>query len=143
MEKFIASDPRQPLLLPVDLREWVPSDDLSHFVLEAVARVPMDRFRVNTRGSGSVFPTSHVYYDVEIPPFVIDWRFEAYTKKHFYIAVAARLKYCDANRSLHWTQLGVAKIFSETDLTVRHSTASLHPGEPDHRDCQDSGPQEP
>ena len=54
MEKFIASDSRQPLLLPVDLREWVPSDDLSHFVLEAVARVPMDRFRFNTRGSGSV-----------------------------------------------------------------------------------------
>ena len=53
MEKFIESDPRQALLLPVDLREWVPEDDLSHFVLAAVERVPMHRFRVNTRGSGS------------------------------------------------------------------------------------------
>ena len=53
MEKFIESDPRQALLLPVDLREWVPEDDLSHFVLSAVERVPMHRFRVNTRGSGS------------------------------------------------------------------------------------------
>ena len=53
MAKFIASDPRQPLLLPVDLREWVPSDDLSHFVLAAVERVSLDRFRINERGSGS------------------------------------------------------------------------------------------
>ena len=53
MEKFIESDPSQALLLPVDLREWVPADDLSHFVLGAVERVPMHRFRVNERGSGS------------------------------------------------------------------------------------------
>lgn len=53
MEKFIESDPRQALLLPVDLREWVPEDDLSHFVLAAVERVGMHRFRVNERGSGS------------------------------------------------------------------------------------------
>ena len=53
MEKFIESDPSQALLLPVDLREWVPADDLSHFVLAAVERVPMHRFRVNERGSGS------------------------------------------------------------------------------------------
>ncbi|MCA9646352.1 MAG: transposase, partial [Myxococcales bacterium] len=53
MEKFIESDPRQGLLLPVDLREWVPEDDLSHFVLAALERVPMDKFRFNTRGSGS------------------------------------------------------------------------------------------
>ena len=53
MEKFVESDPRQALLLPVDLREWVPEDDLSHFVLAAVERVAMERFRVNERGSGS------------------------------------------------------------------------------------------
>ena len=47
MEKFIESDPSQALLLPVDLREWVPAEDLSHFVLAAVERVPMHRFRVN------------------------------------------------------------------------------------------------
>ena len=52
MEKFIESDPSQPMLLPVDLREWVPEDDLAHFVLAAVERVPMSRFRVNHRGSG-------------------------------------------------------------------------------------------
>jgi transposase len=53
MSNFLQADPNQPLLLPVDLREWVPADDMVHFVLEAVEQVPLDRFRVNRRGSGS------------------------------------------------------------------------------------------
>jgi hypothetical protein len=36
MRKFIEADQSQALLLPPDLREWIPSDDLAHFVLEAV-----------------------------------------------------------------------------------------------------------
>jgi transposase len=53
MSNFIESDVRQALLLPVDLREWVPEDDLSHFVLAAVERVEMEQFRYNERGTGS------------------------------------------------------------------------------------------
>ena len=53
MSKFIEADPSQPLLLPVDLREWVPADDMVHFVLEAVEQVPLHEFKVNARGSGS------------------------------------------------------------------------------------------
>lgn len=53
MSKFVQSDPSQALLLPVDLREWVPQDDLSHFVLAAVERVAMHQFVVNERGTGS------------------------------------------------------------------------------------------
>lgn len=53
MRKFIEADQSQALLLPPDLREWIPSDDLAHFVLEAVERVDMSRFRVNERGTGS------------------------------------------------------------------------------------------
>ena len=56
--------------------------------------------------------------------------------------LTVRLKYCDGNSSLHWTQLGVAKIFSETELAVQHSTASLHPGKPDHPECQGEAPAE-
>lgn len=52
MKNFIESDPRQPLLLPVDLREWVPEDDLAHFVLAAVERVPMSAFHFSERGRG-------------------------------------------------------------------------------------------
>ena len=90
----------------------------------------------DSRETTAVFPNSTVYYDVSIPP-IHPLRYEPYTKKHFYLAVAARLEYCDANRSLHWTQLGVAKVSSETELIVQHNTASLHPGEPDHPDCRD------
>ena len=40
-------------LLPPDLRDWLPEDDLAHFVVEAVERVPLERFQVNERGTGS------------------------------------------------------------------------------------------
>jgi len=53
MSRFVSADPNQPLLLPVDLREWIPEDDMVHFVLEAVERVPLERFKINERGSGS------------------------------------------------------------------------------------------
>lgn len=53
MAKFVERDSSQAYLLPPDLREWVPADDLAHFVLEAVARVSMQSFQVNDRGTGS------------------------------------------------------------------------------------------
>ena len=40
------------MLLPPDLRDWVPEDDLVHFVIEAVERLPLESFRVNHRGTG-------------------------------------------------------------------------------------------
>ena len=51
--KFVERDQSQLYLLPVDMREWLPEDDLAHFVVEAVERVPMGAFRVNERGTGS------------------------------------------------------------------------------------------
>ena len=53
MAKFVERDQSQLYLLPVDIREWVPEDDLSHFVVEAVNRVPMSAFVVNERVTGS------------------------------------------------------------------------------------------
>jgi transposase len=53
MSHFVEANRDQPFLLPPDLREWVPEDDLAHFVLEAVERVDLRHFRVNERGSGS------------------------------------------------------------------------------------------
>ena len=53
MTRFIPSDRSQPFLLPPDLREWVPEDDLAHFVIEAVERVETGKFKINHRGSGS------------------------------------------------------------------------------------------
>ena len=45
-------DREQPFPLPVDMSDWVPSDDLAHFVIEAVDHVGFQRFRVNERGTG-------------------------------------------------------------------------------------------
>lgn len=41
------------MLLPVDLRAWVPADDMVHFVIEAVEGMRLSSLRVNRRGSGS------------------------------------------------------------------------------------------
>jgi len=41
------------MLLPPDLREWLPDGHLVHFVLDAVAALPLQRFQVNARGTGS------------------------------------------------------------------------------------------
>jgi len=41
------------MLLPPDLREWVPEDDMVHFVIEAVAGMNLPTLKINRRGSGS------------------------------------------------------------------------------------------
>jgi transposase len=51
--RFVNVDRRTPLLLPQDLREWVPCDDMVHFVLEAVEEMNMEGMSVNERGTGS------------------------------------------------------------------------------------------
>ena len=51
--RFVTIDRQTPMLMPPDLRSWVGEDDLVHFVLEAVETVPLSRFGVNCRGSGS------------------------------------------------------------------------------------------
>jgi transposase len=53
MTRFVPSDRDQPFLMPPDLREWVPKDDLVHFIIEAVERVDMKKFAINHSGSGS------------------------------------------------------------------------------------------
>jgi transposase len=42
----------QPLLLPVDMREWLPEDDLVFVVLDAVATLDLDEFRRRYRAGG-------------------------------------------------------------------------------------------
>ena len=41
------------MLLPVDLRQWVPEDDLVHFVIEAVDSMQLPSMGINRRGTGS------------------------------------------------------------------------------------------
>jgi len=51
-ERFVEIDRNTPMLLPADLRDWVPEDDLVHFVIEAVKTLPAGEFVVNGRGTG-------------------------------------------------------------------------------------------
>jgi transposase len=51
-ERFVEVDRNTPMLLPADLRDWVPEDDLVHFVIEAVKTLPTGQMVVNERGTG-------------------------------------------------------------------------------------------
>ena len=51
--KFVVVDRNTPMLLPQDLREWLPGDHIVHFILESVESLDLRGFRVNERGSGS------------------------------------------------------------------------------------------
>ena len=53
MPKFVNIDRDTPLLLPPDLRDWVPADHLVHFVIDAVAELDLSAAAVNERGTGS------------------------------------------------------------------------------------------
>ena len=51
--RFVNLDYDTPLLLPPDLRDWVPAGHLAHFILDVVEEVDLRSVRVNQRGSGS------------------------------------------------------------------------------------------
>ncbi len=53
MSKFVDCERDQAFLLPPDLRDWIPEDDLAHFVIEAVELVNLGAFKANHRGTGS------------------------------------------------------------------------------------------
>jgi transposase len=50
--RFVNIDHDTPLLLPPDLRQWVPPDHLVHFVMDAVAELDLRQAQVNERGTG-------------------------------------------------------------------------------------------
>ncbi len=52
-ERLVNVDRNTPMLLPVDLRQWVPEDDLVHFVIEAVDSMHLPSMGINRRGTGS------------------------------------------------------------------------------------------
>jgi transposase len=59
MPKFINIDHDSELLLPPNLRDWVPAGHLVHFVMDAVDLLDVSEAKVNQRGSGSAqYPPS-------------------------------------------------------------------------------------
>lgn len=51
--RFVNIDRDTPLLLPPNMRHWVPEGHLAHFVLDVVDELDLRRFKVNHRGTGS------------------------------------------------------------------------------------------
>ena len=51
--RFAVVDHDTPLLMPPDIREWVPEDHLVHFIMDAVSALDLREAKVNDRGTGS------------------------------------------------------------------------------------------
>ena len=57
--RFVTIDHDTPLLLPPDLRDWVPENHLVHFVMDAVGLLNLGSAQTNQRGTGSAqYPPS-------------------------------------------------------------------------------------
>ena len=50
--RFQNIDRDTPMLLPASIQEWVPDNDLAHFVIDAVASLRLDHYSINHRGTG-------------------------------------------------------------------------------------------
>ena len=50
--RLVNIDRDTPLLLPPDLRQWIPDDHLVHYILDAVDALALNTLRVNERGTG-------------------------------------------------------------------------------------------
>jgi transposase len=97
-ERLVNVDRETPMLLPVDLREWIPQDDLVHFVINAVETMSLVALAVNPRGSGSK----------QYPPRMM----------------LALVIYCYANGLFASRRIERA---TYRDLAVRYLTGDTHP----------------
>jgi transposase len=52
-ERLKNVDRETAMLLPPDLREWIPEDDFVHFIIETCKRLNLTAFKLNRRGTGS------------------------------------------------------------------------------------------
>jgi len=96
--RFKNTDRNTPLLLPPDLRDWVAEDDLVHFVIQAVERLPLSTFAVNNKGCGDEQYSPHL--------------------------MLALLVYCYANGIFSSRRIERA---TYRDVAVRYLTADTHP----------------
>ena len=57
--RFVNIDHDTPLLLPPDLRDWVPAGHMVHFIMDAVKALDLSLAHINQRGTGSAqYPPS-------------------------------------------------------------------------------------
>ena len=98
MGSFVPFSRDQPFLLPPDFRDWLPEDDLAHFVVGAVERVPLGAFQAKAAASGKA------QYHPRL--------------------MLALLVYCYANGVFSSRRIERA---THRDIGVRYVSANLHP----------------
>ena len=98
MANFVPFNRDQSFLLPPDLKDWLAPDDVAHFIVAAVDRVPLALFQVPERSGGK--PQYH-------PRLML-----------------ALLIYCYANGTFSSRRIERA---TYRDLGVRFVAANLHP----------------
>lgn len=96
--RLVNIDRDTPLLLPPDLRQWVPEDHLAHYILDAVEALPLTLLHVDERGTG----------DAQFPPRMM----------------LSLLIYCYATGTFSSRQIERA---THTDVAVRFLAADTHP----------------
>ena len=96
--RFVDVDRDTPMLLPQDLRAWVPADDLVHFLVDALPLLDLSAARINHRGTGSA----------QYPPGMM----------------LGLLIYCYANGIFSSRQIERA---TYQNLSVRYLAANTHP----------------
>jgi transposase len=53
MARFVTIDRDTPMLLPPDLRDWVPPGHLVHFIIDAIESIDTTSAHINHRGTGN------------------------------------------------------------------------------------------
>jgi transposase len=96
--RFVNIDRHTPLLLPPDLRDWLPEDHLVRYVIEAVEALALSLCQVNERGTG----------DEQYPPRMM----------------LSLLIYCYATGTFSSRAIERA---TYTDVAVRYLCADTHP----------------
>jgi len=51
--RLVNIDRETPMMFPLDLREWVPKNDIVHFIIDAVEILNLQGFKINSKGTGS------------------------------------------------------------------------------------------
>jgi transposase len=98
MTGFIPFSREQAFLLPPDAKDWLPADDVAHFIVAAVDRVPLGAFAVRP------IPGGRAQYHPRL--------------------LLALLIYCYANGIFSSRRIERA---THRDLGVRYVAANLHP----------------
>lgn len=96
--RFVNIDRDTPMLLPPDLRDWLPEEHMVHFILEVVQTMDLSGFSVNVRGTGSK----------QYPPSML----------------LALLVYCYCTG--RFSSRGIEEA-SYCDVAVRYICAGMHP----------------